>query len=396
MLECTMCQTPTKKTCHGCSTTPYCSTTCQKQHWMVHIIEFDRPGREITTADRLAAMVLSGKATSDRSTVSDYGFFNISSLEDCDILCRVYLDVFTILNIKPKTIHRWRLDNTLYANLLRAYDDAGTKPDLPHYQWLLQHPEKFLPEAVDCPAHIFAYQVMGKVWKDIGATPRNPSRTDMEREMKKWPPHQQLCFNFYISIYNGYTHSKRDAEKWIKFGFCVNDEAGCWDGPLQSIYVQLTQRCTFREFCKAFRTSSLAALMDKHGLREQRVSMPGAGDVERFLSQSPNHIPAVWRLKSYADRPDQIPSLDIIPFGIMNCSTEKEILHLLRLYTILFAKLDVSPYRLQYAAEQDCLYRFVMNLPGFTPSNTDKRFLRRVLKTRNKATFGSKLPPCYS
>ncbi|KZS95539.1 hypothetical protein SISNIDRAFT_548421 [Sistotremastrum niveocremeum HHB9708] len=396
MRNCVVCETPTKKTCHGCPMTPYCSTSCQKKDWIVHIVTCNRPGREITTADRLAAMVLSGNTANKDATLCDYGFLNLSSRDGLVILSGIYREVFTVLDIKPKTLHRWRLEGTRYTNLLKAYGEAGTNIDPAHYAWLRQHPNLFDPPTKDSPAQVWDRDIHAKLWTHIVRMAKDPSGVEMMSEMDSWPPHKQLCWDFYVMIFGESKPTARYPEQWIKFGFCVDDKNDSvpWEGPIRSLYAELMQRCAFDEFCTAFNTSCLVDLMDKHGLKERRLAVPGAADFQRILSQSPYHIPCAWILKTLMHCPPGLQPALLRPFGFSNCRHGKDGVQLVRFYTTLF-KLDVSISRVQHAAEQDRLYQLT-NLPGFTPSAKEKRFLRHALRTENKAIYGSKLPPCYS
>ncbi|KZS95538.1 hypothetical protein SISNIDRAFT_483769 [Sistotremastrum niveocremeum HHB9708] len=402
MLNCKICKTPTKKTCHGCSITPYCSTGCQKKDWIVHIVRCHRPGREITSADRLAAMVLSGEMATQHATMSDYGFLNLSCREDMATLLHIYREVFTILDLKPKTLHRWRLEDTLYTNLLKAYDDAGAKANPAHHAWLRQHPDLFDPATAQSPAQMWRHDVMDKLVTHVVEMAKSPSELVMLLAMASWPPHTKLCWDFYRIIFSGTKPTVHRPEPWIKFGFCldledkIDTDAVPWEGPIQQLYAELVQRCTFDEFCTAFNTSCLVDLMDKHGLKERRLALPKATEFQQILSQSPYHIPAVWGLKSLMTHPSEIKSSHVLPFGFGNCCAGKDAVQLVRFYATLFKKPDISIFQIQHAAEQDRLYQFAMGLPGFAPSASERRFLRRVLRTQNKARYGSKLPPCYS
>ncbi|KZT41029.1 hypothetical protein SISSUDRAFT_1126778 [Sistotremastrum suecicum HHB10207 ss-3] len=398
MPNCVVCRTPTKKKCHGCSITPYCSRPCQKKDWMVHVVVCHRPGREITTADRLAAIVLAGHAESEDATLSDYGFVNLSCREDCVTLCHIYREVFTILDIKPSSLHRWRLEDTLYTNLLKAYEEAGTKVNLAHHAWLRQRSNIFDPATADSPAQLWSRDVISKLATHVVGMAKNSSEIVSMLMMASWPPYMKLCWDFYFIIFSGSKPTVHKPEPWIKFGFCVDDkiDAVPWEGPIQHLYAELIRRCTFEEFCKAFNTSCLVDLMDKHGLKERRLALAGAADFERILSQSPYHIPCVWGLKSLVRYPSEVQPSHLFPFGFANCRTEKDLMHLARVYVTLFTEKTIPLFRIQYAAEQDRLYQLVTSIPEFSPSATEKRFLRRALKTQNKTRFGSKLPPCYN
>ncbi|KZT32076.1 hypothetical protein SISSUDRAFT_586686 [Sistotremastrum suecicum HHB10207 ss-3] len=71
---CAVCSTPTKKKCTGCAKEPYCSSKCQKEDWVAHILECGNPGREVTSADRLMLDIKKKQIPFERYTREHYGF----------------------------------------------------------------------------------------------------------------------------------------------------------------------------------------------------------------------------------------------------------------------------------------------------------------------------------
>lgn len=98
---CTVCKSLTKKTCVGCSRTAYCSTKCQKQDWIPHILECENPGREVTTADRLVADVLGRCVAVDNSTMFDFYSFFISEMTKAETgaIASMYVELIRDLGV---------------------------------------------------------------------------------------------------------------------------------------------------------------------------------------------------------------------------------------------------------------------------------------------------------
>ncbi|KZS95561.1 hypothetical protein SISNIDRAFT_351791 [Sistotremastrum niveocremeum HHB9708] len=230
---------------------------------------------------------------------------------------------------------------------------------------------------------------MTVVWAHLGGS-EDTTHEEMEEEVAKWPLYKQICWEFYIIVFSHCSPAVNSPTTWLAFGFClftdnpVRQPDGPLGYPLRPLYSQLVQRCTFDEFYEAFTTASLIALMDKYGLKDERTSMPQAQEFERHLSQSPDRYPDVWGLKSFVLFPDQGPMPSLILFGFHNCRDDKEIKQLSGVYFTLFEDLEVPPFQILEAAEKDRLFELVTTLPGYHLSNTNKRFLRRVLNTKNR------------
>ncbi|KZT41012.1 hypothetical protein SISSUDRAFT_1001344 [Sistotremastrum suecicum HHB10207 ss-3] len=387
--QCVVCGVPTKKACTGCLKTPYCSKNCQKKNWVLHILECDNPGREITTADRLLAKIANPAQAFHEQTSTDYGFLSLSTREDSTALYKVYHDIFNIVGIKAPMIHEWRLKGILHTALIKIYEAAGPRLDHANFVWLSQHPNLFDSDAVGLSGRERVDAVKTLLWAHIGGS-EHTTLDEMEEEVAQWPEDKQLCWRFFIIVFNDCSPPVTSPSAWLAFGFCLfsDNPARQLDGPLgyplRPLYAQLVKRCTFDEFYKAFITSSLVALMDKHGLKNERTTMPLAQEFERHLSQSPDRYSDVWGLKSFVLYPEQgrLPSL--ILFGFHNCGDDKEIKQLSGVYYTLFEDFDVPPSQIQDAAEKDRLFELITTLPEYHVSNTDKKFLRRVLNTENR------------
>ncbi|KZS98809.1 hypothetical protein SISNIDRAFT_447629 [Sistotremastrum niveocremeum HHB9708] len=392
--SCVVCQTPTKKTCTGCSRIAYCSKPCQKKDWITHILQCDKPGREITTADRLAGMVYNISEYRDQQTIADWGFHLVRNREDERSLSEVYHNVIRIIGVKPPTLHQWRIEGRLHAELVAAFRGAGRTDSDATFVWLRRHPEVFVPQT-ERSNHLLRINefavALRKAWVYIGGSEKTYLHA-MSTEVKTWPSTKNLCLTFYVVILHGCRPPIETSEVWVKFGFCAFPEYE--NGiRLRSLYPLLLRTCTFDEFSEAFATSSLIALMDKKGLKDLRTTMPE--EFEIVLSQSPNRISCVWALKAFVLVPFREPlSPEILPFGFSNCKDSAEMKNLARFYVRVFNEWKVPPLELERAAAKDRIFDYLLKLPAVKISNAEKRFLKRVLETQNQLKWGGKLPPC--
>ncbi|KZT40561.1 hypothetical protein SISSUDRAFT_1044082 [Sistotremastrum suecicum HHB10207 ss-3] len=392
--HCELCKAPTKKTCVGCSRVAYCSKKCQSEHWIFHILECDTPGREITTADHLAAVIYDPQSQNPTTSVHfhdpamhDWGFFKASTNEDKRALLSVYADLFRRLGVKPSTAHKWRVQGCLYTRIIDAYKQAGITTSNPNFTWLGQHPEYFKIRTTYASLQFGRkFDLAELVCAHIGLQSGDEGR----ERVANWSDHQYDCFTFYIVVFNGNNLPVECPGLWLRFGCCtVNDDR--WRLLLKEIYPLLIRKCTFEEFVDAYSTSSLITLMDKKGLKKLRSGMPP--EFEVVLSQSPSRIPAVWALKSFVTYPAESFDRSVLDhFGFANCTDSTESNRLKHYYAKVFDEWKVPPLMLQRAAEQDIIFDLITALRAAKLSKSERRFLQRVLTTQNQAKYGGKLP----
>ncbi|KZT37296.1 hypothetical protein SISSUDRAFT_1129695 [Sistotremastrum suecicum HHB10207 ss-3] len=383
--KCEVCGTATKKTCIGCSRTAYCSTKCQKQHWFTHILECEKPGREVTTADRLVATAMTNDILIDSATMTDYGFYKITSDAESTIIVSLFTEMIRDFGIRAPALHKWRTEGRLHAEMVRIYREAGRTESDTKFQWLLQRPSLFSPDPSNIATRMYelALGFEHQTWIHTGGSPAD-SHDDITIAQQLWSADRKQCFRFYTSMLSSGGPTVSASDVWIQFGFCVYEDQANF--ALRNLYSSLIQICPFNEFCDAYSTSSLIALMDRKNLKASRRQVPS--DLEIVLSGSPHNIQDVWYLKTFAVFDEgEVPTSDVlVPFGFLNCVDDAEMTQLRLFYGRLFKDYQISPSTLQEAADRDQLLEYIMKVPGLNISKVEKHFLRRVLKIQNRPT----------
>ncbi|KZS90058.1 hypothetical protein SISNIDRAFT_468729 [Sistotremastrum niveocremeum HHB9708] len=382
--KCEVCGVDTHKTCIGCSRTAYCSTKCQKQQWFSHILRCENPGREVTTADRLVALIMTKDFTLDTPTMRDYGFSKAKSMAEGNSAVAVYSEIIRIYGVRAPALHKWRIEGRLYEEMVRTYREAGKEEsNSSTFRWLLEHAYMFSSETSQNTSLLYdlGFNLERRAWIHIGGSPTD-SHDDIMFAQRLWSADRKQCFKFCMHALSNGGPSVEATSLWTQFGFCVFDDFEC--RPLQRLYATLIRNCTFNELCDAYSSSSLISLIDRKKLKTARRKLPP--DFETVLSASPHKIPSVWYLKSFALYDEaRVPTTDVlIPFGFCNCENNAAMTRLRLFYGRLFKQYKVSPTQLQDAADHDQLYEYVMKIPNLNISKVEKQYLRDVLQTQNR------------
>ncbi|KZS98747.1 hypothetical protein SISNIDRAFT_480359 [Sistotremastrum niveocremeum HHB9708] len=354
--SCVVCDTPTKKTCTGCSRQSYCSHQCQAQDWIRHIIECDTPGREITTADRLAAAIFGNNEDwcYNEELNIDFGFWKAGSQTNTRMLGAVYIDLFREMGVKPRTVHKWRIEGRLYAEMLATYRKSG-RDSGPNFDWLCEHPHVFDPKHQEIPETMRDISERAKLeaWRFIGG-PESDTIQDLIKKSESWSQNKIMCFHFYVNMFIAGGPFVVVPEFWLAFGYCVfPDELAL---PARKLYKALVTKCSFDEFV--------------------------------VLSQSPELIAPIWYLKAWVLRQGDLPEpVILIPYGFANCRDRLELNHLMRFYCKLFKDQEISPLDLHSAAENDGIFDYLIKTLRLKIGKPERLFLERVLKTHNRFIF---------
>ncbi|KZS94860.1 hypothetical protein SISNIDRAFT_484386 [Sistotremastrum niveocremeum HHB9708] len=382
---CAVCNVRTRKTCTGCRCTPYCSTECQKKHWVLHVVECDNPGREITTADRLAAGVLSPDFITHKETLFEYCFPQAGEIGNQHRLTDMYRELFRDLGVKPAAVHKWRVEGRLHESLVLAFRAAGDRASQTTLEWLCSHAAVFDPDDIKEGASSASQLQELVAWVYIGM-PRTDTVEDMDETYLTWPHSKRICFMLYVSLLNERLVMIAMGEPWIVFGYCVFlDELDPRVGQLNNLYRLLISRCTFEEFHNAYIMGTLLDLMDRKGLRGARSQIHP--EFTSLMCRSTPELPPVWGLKAYSlCRMIETEHHIMISFGFANCSNDAEHKRLRLLYAKAFREWKISALKLQDAMENNKIYEYISGCPNFKGNKAERQFLRRILCRSGRAS----------
>ncbi|KZT36859.1 hypothetical protein SISSUDRAFT_1049257 [Sistotremastrum suecicum HHB10207 ss-3] len=382
---CTVCGIRTHKTCTGCRFTAYCSTRCQKEHWILHVVECDNPGREITTADRLAAGVLSPGLLNHKQTLLDYCLLQACVTDDQERLIAMYTELFQDLGIKPAVVHKWRIERRLHEGLVQAFKAAGERASPATLEWLSCHAavfdSEYNMEDARTIAHSFAQSRELVAWVYIGM-PQTDTVEDMVRTRSTWTHSQIICFMLYVALLTA-NPVLTMGDPWVVFGYCVFLDDDPIVEQLDSLYCGLISRCTFEEFHNAFITCTLLDLMDRKGLQGARNQMPP--EFTSLMCRSTRHLPPIWRFKAYiVSQRIETDHHILISYGFANCSNDAEHNRLRLLYAKAFREWKISALPLQVAMQNNRIYEYIASCPYFKGNKAERQFLRRILCRRSE------------
>ncbi|OSX59442.1 hypothetical protein POSPLADRAFT_1150628 [Postia placenta MAD-698-R-SB12] len=198
----------------------------------------------------------------------------------------------------------------------------------------------------------------------------------MRQIVSSWPESKSTCHGF-CGITLSDWHPSPTAKTWVTFGFCVcpNEYA---ESNLAIMYKTLFQRCTFDEFWHAYDESSLIALFDRHGLKEDRLRIP---NLEIVLKGSPRGFYSVWYLKQFVvDETESVsPPLSVcVDYGFDKCNSSSLLEDLKGIYKLLFLEAHVDPVKLHEVCIAGDLFGFASGFIKF--KKAEKKKFARLMK----------------
>ncbi len=361
---------PDAKRCVACRKVAYCSKSCQQEHWSEHIFDC-KTSKPISTVYYLRRDLRNDVLPVNAQTRIDYGFDKAGKTLSGDSEWRLF-GLFQGLfasGVAEKELRTWQSERTLVENIKKTYEalPAGSRGVC--YAWFLQHqnlldgsPLEMDRSAQKClESHLARWR---DSWAYIGGSPNITDHELRASVSTMLPLVQQTCFLFVSSV-RFRCRPNPTMSEWLVFGFACVDSVG--DAmELGELYRDLTKRCTFDEFCTAYKTSSIPALFDSKGLGE--FLDPRFRDA---MSGSPRVWKSVWQLKHYiaqlvSAKPESPPkpTRDVSrDYGYNNCKNPAESKLLDDLYIKLFAENSgVDPLRLHEACHQGELLEFVKKM----------------------------------
>lgn len=369
------------KRCSGCQKIYYCSAACQKRDWVAHIFDC-KPHRPINTADHLALAVHKKLLPEHSQTCEDYGFNRVVTIQDKFFLFGLYMGtpctyitssmgrfstctyaptgLIESLKIPPKTIHDWRVRGVLVDEITAAFDKVPEHSRGGFFPWFLrnQHVIALAGQPLSTETwHKQGDMMMMHAWRFIGWSEKDASG-DIRAAVANKPPDEQRCFALYTLLLARIHPSPRD-DLWLDFGFasCVTQEE---ETELGGRYQLLMGKCTFQEFCEAYRAHRLPDLFHAKGLRMNN------GEHFRDLLRGPTGRKSVWLLKQYILLQDD-PATEtnathpavFVDYGFMNCRNDAERRQLKRVYKAFFDNHGGDPLALHEAAVKGNIHGFL-------------------------------------
>ena len=378
--------TPMKR-CSRCHKAWYCDERCQKQHWPSHVFDC-KPDEPISTVYHLARACWRDFIPLDPQTRIDYGFEKASRElggEAESYLLGLYQGVFKVLGVECKEVRRWQKEGRLVEGIKAAYLKSPHWTRGSYYDWMLQHENILDGTPVDedqaealTEATVASLAHAG--WVLSGGDPTD-SREVIHAKIAALPSHAQACHAFYQLVASKMYPSPNDPS-WLDFGFVAASSQGEELGYSRA-YQTLVKLCTFDEFCTAYNSSTIPALLDHYNVPlPSSLLFHNADSPPCFfrdvMANSPHGCKSVWDLKQYIDRltinqPDTVKPAPVRPvmvdYGFANCKTEAERKMLDDLYTQLFAKMEsgMDPLELHAACLRGALVEHARRFVKLAP-----------------------------
>ncbi|KDR84133.1 hypothetical protein GALMADRAFT_700408 [Galerina marginata CBS 339.88] len=382
---CASCHEPTGRRCAGCWKVWYCGNRCQENDWFIHL--FDCKSKDqITTADHLYRATVEDKIPSDEQTKHDYGFTRAYTSQNHLRLLGIYIGLMnsSLLSVKARTLHKWRIGGTLVQNIISQYQSLPPTNQVGCFPWFLENhwwifDGKLEPRVEDAETlKIEAETLLTKGWLYSGGVPTDTT-TQIKKVTAKWPKEKKTCMLFCGLILLGTTRPNPSIDSWKQFGFCTCDSK-YEEVELAHLYQRLLHFCTFQEFFSAYETSGLAGLFMSKGLESEFSRFPY---LKRLLENSPHMFDSVWELKRLVVQsdnwPNQINPAVFADYGFGNCKTEEEINDLKAIYKEYFLGPKKCPPALHLACIQGNLFNYVSTFVVLKNKKEKKKY-RRLMK----------------
>ncbi|KAF8133966.1 hypothetical protein EV363DRAFT_1325125 [Boletus edulis] len=337
--------------CAGCQKVYYCSTSCQKEDWVYHIFDC-KPGRPINTADHLARAVFENLLPEHPQTCDDYGFSRAFTADEKSKLLGLYIGLIKVIKIPPKTIHGWRIRGVLVDEIKTTFYKIPERTRGGYFPWFLQNEHIIALAGQPLPEdmmHNHADEMMVRAWRFIGGRDTDSGEEIMAAVNRK-PREEKDCHILYSLLLSKW-RPHPDLDLWVDFGFasCTSQEE---EWLLCTRYQRLITKCSFTEFCDAYRGRRL---LDFFLSKEMQVDDP-RGHLRDLLHGPANCKKSVWYLKQSIVQEDSTKEESrmersvMVDYGFMNCKNDSERRQLKRVYKAFFDIPGVDPLALHEAA----------------------------------------------
>ncbi|KAF7795902.1 hypothetical protein EIP86_007069 [Pleurotus ostreatoroseus] len=238
-------------------------------------------------------------------------------------------------------------------------------------QWLLH---VYSPPIEDTATPRELDRRMRELWRFLG-----PDRTV---QYPTWSFDRKLCAHFYSLILCDIAPGPTfHPTLYIEFGFCVARDSVCESQILQ-LYRKLIHRCTFEEFCDAFESSTLFALIERKNVMSRVPSMKRSGPprhFKRILSSLQFHE-SVWDLKQYILGEGVLPYRVLRDYGFLHCTSSFELSYLIAVYKTAFSHQAFNEMELHAYCIRGKISEYVAKFQRPKMTKMEKAWLTQLTK----------------
>jgi len=263
------------------------------------------------------------------------------------------------IGIPPQTINDWRVRGVLVEEIKAAYYKIPTEFRGIYFPWFLQNQHILDPSAAaDSQSNEKEDAMVLHSWRFTGG-PETDLPADIRARIISMPYYRRLCHLFYMTLLsNGHPAPFEFDDLWISFGFC---SCACKEQEknLGERYQVLINKCTFDEYCDAFRSARILDLFRKNGIE---VDIRYLADV----LQNYRMRKSVWVLKQFVIQTDTHPEARMAnsiacDYGFINCRDDVDIQALKRAYRKFFERHNANPLALHDAAIRGNIFGYLKN-----------------------------------
>ncbi|KZS91172.1 hypothetical protein SISNIDRAFT_457175 [Sistotremastrum niveocremeum HHB9708] len=379
---CAVCGSPSNKRCSGCSKISYCSAECQKEGWTTHVIECANPGRELTTADHLAAFVRMPRPPTNPEAIKDYGFTN-TMMHDRQ-LAEVYDHLIQVLGVTAPKLNRWKNEGQLEEKIRETFEAAPLSRRGRASKFFIERGHRFL-NPVLAKRDQAAYKRMRAMENYLLAVPDGLLCLDVPGTVASWPPEKQFIFECW-TFFNLKTIPRPHEPAYLRLGYCAGQTEDEFDY-IADLYDALSKECYVDELTAAYTSSSIIRLFEEKGLGPRLHRFSRLRDFIQILSRPYNKSfkGTVWELKaSLMMRTTLEPEVGK-DWGYHNCKDNSDTyqlsfsLSLLTMGDPTNSNLPGDPMGLMKAAAEGRLFDYAYET--YELARKGKQLLRRLFVT---------------
>ncbi|KAF9261195.1 hypothetical protein L218DRAFT_1001890 [Marasmius fiardii PR-910] len=344
------CEEPGTRRCSGCKLALYCSERCQTEDWELHVWDCKVP---IHTGHHLRKACFDDAIPTHHQTRVDYGFDRAGA--HCNFLLGLFQGLWHIKsNLTSKELNRWRKNGLLVSKIKETFESIPERYRGAYYPWFLQHQWILdgspIPDQEGPQAQVDA--MSKKAWDRIGK--------DMSSELPQWPESKRNCFGHYMMTLSR-CRLNPELEMWVHAGYCVA-KGDYEENQICLAYGRLFEQCSFDEYCVAYDTSAVYALLEKYKALPSGLPARVCDNLRVVLLSSPRMHYSVWHLKQCIDdgldefQPHRSVAVD---YGFINCKSVPEREALVKIYRAAFDHKDCDEVKMHEACIQGKIFEYV-------------------------------------